>query len=52
MMPIENIQEFRSVCAWNVLLAQSLHADLQIKVAGPRNLWPDQGPSNAEVIFL
>ena len=51
MMPIENIQEFRSVCAWNVLLAQSLHADLQIKVAGPRNLWPDQGPSNAEVIF-
>ena len=29
MMPIENIEEFRSVCTWNVLFARSLHADLQ-----------------------
>ena len=29
MMPIENIQEIRSVCAWNILFARSLHAGLQ-----------------------
>ena len=28
MMPIENIQQFRSVCAWNVLSAHSLHVGL------------------------
>ena len=49
MKPIENIQEFRSLSAWNILFVYSLYADY--KRAGPRNLWPDQGPSNAEVIF-
>ena len=49
MMPIENIQEFTSVCGWKVLFAHSLHAGAQ--VAGPRNRWPDQGPSNPQVIF-
>ena len=29
MMPIENIQEFRSVCAWIFFFAHSLHAGLQ-----------------------
>ena len=53
MMPIENIQEFRSVGAWNVsFCAQFVYAGLQVaKVAGPTNHWPDQGPSNRAVIF-
>ena len=29
MIPIENIQEFRFVCAWNILFAHSLYAGLQ-----------------------
>ena len=35
------------------LVALSLHAGFQsvAKVAGPRDHWPDQGPSNGEVIF-
>ena len=35
MMLVENVQEFRSVCAWNVPFAHSLHAGL--------TKWRDQG---------
>ena len=43
MMTIANIQEFRSVSAWNVPFAHSLYPGY--KRAEPRNIWPDQGPS-------
>ena len=43
MMPIENIQEFTSVGAWNVsCCAVSMPAFKVAKVAGRRNHWPDQ----------
>ena len=50
MMPIENIQEFRSVgsavgASKRFFFAHSLHAAYQ----WPK--WPDQGPSNGAVIF-
>ena len=52
MMPIENVQEFRSFGAWNGSFAYSLQAGFQVaKVAGPRNHWPDRGPSNGAVAF-
>ena len=50
MVPIENIQEFRSDGAWYVSFCALLIP--AYKVAGPRNHWPDQGPSNGAVIFL
>ena len=35
-----------------LLFAYSLNAGLQVaKVAGPKNHWPDQGPSNRAVVF-
>ena len=52
MMPIENIQEFRSDGGWNVSFSELLMPAYKVaKVAGPRNHWPDQGPSNKAVIF-
>ena len=35
MKLVENTQEFRSVCPWNIPFAHSLHAGL--------TKWPDQG---------
>ena len=53
MMPTENIQEFRSVSAWNVSFAHSLHASLQSgQVAELINHWLDQGPSNGNGLYL
>ena len=52
MMPIENIQGFRSDGAWNVSFGALLVPAYKVaKVAGPRNHWPDEGPSNKAVIF-
>ena len=51
-MPTENIQEFRSVSAWNVSFAHSLHGSLQSgQVAELINHWLDQGPSNRTVFI-
>ena len=52
MMPIENIlcrNLDQLVLVGTFLFKHSLHAGVQ--VAGPRNHWPDQGPSNGAVIF-
>ena len=49
MVPIEIIQEFKSDGARNVSFCALLMP--AYKVAGPRNHWPDQGPSNGAVIF-
>ena len=46
MMPTENIQEFRSVGAWNVSFCAQFACGLTM---WPK--WPDQGPSNAAVIL-
>ena len=52
-MPTENIQEFRSVSAWNVSFVHSLHASFQsAQVAEPINHWLDQGPSNRNGLYL
>ena len=51
MMPIENIQEFRSVCAWNFFFLRTVCMPAY-KVAGPRSLWPDQGPSMKEFSMI
>ena len=51
---IENMREFRSDGAWNVsFCAQfNLHTGLRSgQIAGPRNHWPVQGPSNEALIF-
>ena len=51
-MPTENIQEFRTVGAWNVSFCALLMPAYKVpKVARPRNHWPNQGPSNGAVIF-
>ena len=52
MTPIENIQEYRSDGAWNVSFCALLMPACKVaKVAGPRNHWPYEGPSNGTVIF-
>ena len=53
MMPTENIQEFRSVGALNTFFLHivCMMAYKVAKVAGPRNHWPNQGPSNGVIIF-
>ena len=43
MVPVENIQDFRSDGAWNVSFCALLMPPY--KVAGPRNRWPNQEPS-------
>ena len=55
MMAVENVQEFRSVCAWNVCFCAQfgsvcIPAYKWPKWPDQRNL-PDQGPSNGAVIF-
>ena len=49
MVPVENIQDFRSDGAWNVSFCALLMPPY--KVAGPRNRWPNQEPSKGAVIF-
>ena len=48
-MAVENIQEFRSVCVWNVSFCVQFGSVCMPAYKWPK--WPDQGPSNGAVIF-
>ena len=52
MMRTENIRNLDQLVLGTLLFATCLQAGLQSgQVAGPRNYWPNQGPSNGAVIF-
>ena len=51
-MPTENIRNLDQLVLGTLLFASCLQAGLQSgQVAGPRNYWPNQVPSNGAVIF-
>ena len=49
MMAVENVQEFRSVCVWNVSFCAQFGSVCMPAYKWQK--WPDQGPSNGAVIF-